>query len=82
MDSDPENVNNVVSGEPFNLNLAWEHEVLAITENHVLVYLSEEHKQEYVSYSRDGKGNVHSGFYTRNRTEAIDNFIGRMRVYL
>jgi len=72
----------VESGVDFNLKINWDHEVLAITKTHVLVYLSEEHKQEYVSYSRGEEGNVYSGFYTRDKARAVDNFVGRMRVYL
>jgi len=76
------NVNNVESGLDFNLNINWDHEVLAITKNHVLVYLTEEHKKEYVSYARDDKGGVYSGFYTRDKVKATDDFVKRMRIYL
>ena len=62
--------------------LSWDYKVLAITETHALVFLADKDKQEYVSYSHDNHGNCHSGFYTRNRGDAIDNFVKRMRIYL
>ena len=65
-----------------NLALAWTYKVLAITETHVLVFLTDDFKKEYVSYAHDNKGNCHSGLYTKDRTKAVDDFVKRMRVYL
>lgn len=75
-----EELNNTTFCEDFNL--AWDYKVLAITKTHVLVFLEDECKQEYVSYSHDNQGNCHSGVYTRDRQAAIANFVERMRVHL
>ena len=64
------------------LKIGWDYEVLAITKTHALVYLSEDFKQEWVSYQHDNKGNCYSGLYTRDKQTAVEDYIKRSKVYL
>lgn len=61
-------------------SLPWDHKVLAITETHMLLHLTD--KKEYVCYEHNNKGAVYSGFYTRDKTRATDDFVKRMRIHL
>lgn len=72
----------VIKGLKFHepQGLPWDHEVLAITETHMLLLNTE--KKEYVSFQHDNKGVVYSGFYTKDKTRATDDFVKRMRIYL
>lgn len=58
-----------------NLKLPWEHDVLALTKTHALVYIPV--KEEWVAYSHNNLGDCYTGFYTRDKEAAFEDFCRR-----
>lgn len=63
------------------LRLCWDYTILCMTKGHVLVRLEKE-STEYASYSHDNNGNCFSGFYTKDKNAAKQDFLERAWAYV